>query len=192
MLSDINSKYIVAHIFDLIPFKLTLKIVAHNKNFQYKLDITLETYSHATGKYIEIINDYGKEYLLDDKILIFEGEYKSKKRDGKGKELYKNGKILFEGEYLNGKRWNGNIYNILGIKEFEITEGSGYINDYNINGIRIYSGYFAKGIKQGFGSEYFEGKIEYEGIFINGKRDIEGTEYYSSGKKEYEGDINLE
>ena len=149
----------LAHKFDKIPFKLTLKIVVHNKKFQNKLDITLETYGQATGKYIEIIGDYGKEYLLEDKILIFEGEYKSNKRNGNGKELYKNGKILFEGEYLNGKRWNGNIYNILGIKEFEITEGSGYINDYNINGIKIYSGDIVKGIKEVFCSECFEGKI---------------------------------
>jgi len=33
--------------------------------------------------------------------LIFEGEYKNGRKNGKGKEL------LFEGEYLNGKRWNG-------------------------------------------------------------------------------------
>ena len=33
--------------------------------------------------------------------MIFEGEYKNGRKNGKGKEL------LFEGEYLNGKRWNG-------------------------------------------------------------------------------------
>ena len=47
MLSDINSKYILAHKFDKISFKLTLKIVVHNKKFQNKLDITLETYGQA-------------------------------------------------------------------------------------------------------------------------------------------------
>ena len=124
MLSDLNSKYILAHKFDKISFKLTLKIVVHNKKFQNKLDITLENYGQATGKYIEIIGDYGKEYLLENKW------------------------------------WNGNIYiYILGIKEFEIIEYSGYINDYNINGIKIYSGVIVKGIKEGFCSECFEGKI---------------------------------
>ena len=29
------------------------------------------------------------------------------KRIGKGKEYYDNGKLKFEGEYLNGIRWNG-------------------------------------------------------------------------------------
>ena len=30
-----------------------------------------------------------------------------KKRNGKGKEYDKEGNLVFEGEYLNGKRWNG-------------------------------------------------------------------------------------
>ena len=36
--------------------------------------------------------------------MIFEGEYLNGKRNGKGKEYYDNGKLTFEGEYLNGKR----------------------------------------------------------------------------------------
>ena len=155
-MSDIYFKYILTHIFDKIFFKLTLKIVVHNKKFQNKLDITLETYGQATGKHIEIIGDYGKEYLLEDKILIFEGEYKPKKGNGNGKELYKNRKILFEGEYLNE---NDGMGILLGIKVFEIIKGSGYLNDYNINGIKIYSGDIVKGIKEGFCSECLEGKI---------------------------------
>ena len=35
--------------------------------------------------------------------LIFEGEYKNGRRNGKGKE-YRNGILMFEGEYINGKR----------------------------------------------------------------------------------------
>jgi len=46
--------------------------------------------------------------------LIFEGEYKNGRKNGKGKEL------LFEGEYLNGKRWNGKEYDKDGYIEFEI------------------------------------------------------------------------
>ena len=36
--------------------------------------------------------------------LIFEGEFLDGKRNGKGKEYYKEGKLKFEGEYLNGER----------------------------------------------------------------------------------------
>ena len=49
-------------------------------------------------------NGKGKEYY-DDGKLKFEGEYLNGKRNGKGKEYdYDYGKIEFEGEYLNGER----------------------------------------------------------------------------------------
>ena len=44
-----------------------------------------------------------KEYNFDDE-LIFEGEYLNGKRNGKGKEYNFYGKLIFEGEYLNGER----------------------------------------------------------------------------------------
>ena len=47
-----------------------------------------------------------KEYDYNGK-LEFEGEYLNGERNGKGKEYYKNGELIFEGEYLNGKKWNG-------------------------------------------------------------------------------------
>ena len=44
--------------------------------------------------------------------MIFEGEFlNGKKWNGKGKDYYND--IEFEGEYLNGKRWNGHF------KEYE-------------------------------------------------------------------------
>ena len=46
-------------------------------------------------------------------------------KNGKAKEYYKNGNIQFEGEYLNGKRWNGISYNYNGEKEYEIKNGNG-------------------------------------------------------------------
>ena len=58
------------------------------------------------GKVIyELINGTGKvkEYFEPLDRLMFEGEYLNGKRNGKGKE-YINGKLEFEGEYLNGKR----------------------------------------------------------------------------------------
>ena len=59
----------------------------------------------------EVINGNGtvKEYKEYDEgdILVFEGEYLNGKRNGKGKEYDYKGRVMFEGEYLNGKRWNG-------------------------------------------------------------------------------------
>ena len=54
----------------------------------------------------EIINGNGKgaEYDEYNRKLIFEGEYLNGKRNGKGKEYDKDGELIFEGEYLNGFR----------------------------------------------------------------------------------------
>ena len=46
-------------------------------------------------------NGKGKEY--NNGKLIFEGNYLDGQRNGKGKE-YQNGELIFEGEYLNRKR----------------------------------------------------------------------------------------
>ena len=48
-------------------------------------------------------NGYGKEYNIITGYLIYEGEYLNGKRNGKGKEFYK-GKLKYEVEYLNGMR----------------------------------------------------------------------------------------
>ena len=44
-----------------------------------------------------------KEFNYEGKIE-FEGEYLNGKRNGKGKEYYNNGKVFFQCEYQNGKR----------------------------------------------------------------------------------------
>ena len=36
--------------------------------------------------------------------MIYEGEYLNGKRNGKGKEYDSDGELKFEGEYLNGKK----------------------------------------------------------------------------------------
>ena len=46
-------------------------------------------------------NIYG---YYEEYILIFEGEILNGKINGKGKEYGFNGKIKFEGEYLEGKK----------------------------------------------------------------------------------------
>ena len=52
-------------------------------------------------------NGKGKEYNCDGK-LEYEGEYINGERNGKGKE-YNENKVIFEGEYLCGKKWSGII-----------------------------------------------------------------------------------
>ena len=45
--------------------------------------------------------------------------------NGKGKEYYKNGDLQFEGDYVNGRRWNGKGYNPKGNEDFSIILGNG-------------------------------------------------------------------
>ena len=80
-----------------------------------------------------------KEYDNNGKI-IFEGEYKEGKRDGKGKEYDINGKLIFEGEYLSNIKWNGKRHDINGNILYELNNGNGKIKEYNNNGDLIFDG----------------------------------------------------
>ena len=58
------------------------------------------------GEYFnEERNVKGKEYHYGGK-LRFEGSYKNGKRNGIGKEYFL-GKLLFDGKFLDGIRWDG-------------------------------------------------------------------------------------
>ena len=46
----------------------------------------------------------------EDGELIYEGEYLNGKRNGKGKEYDKYNNLIFDGEFLDGKRWNGKTW----------------------------------------------------------------------------------
>ena len=63
-----------------------LNMIVYNKEFQKRLSVD--------------INDYRK----------VSGKYKIGKRNGKGREfLINTNELIFEGEYLNGKKWNGEV-----------------------------------------------------------------------------------
>ena len=62
-------------------------------------------------------------------------------------QIYSNSKLVYEGDYLNGKKWNGKGFNNNGILEFEIINGNGK------------------------GKEYYDnGKLKFEGEYLNGRR----------------------
>jgi len=114
---------------------------------------------------------YGKEYSPYKKILIYEGEFLNDRRNGKGEEYY-DGRLIFKGEYLNGKRWNGKYrsFNNLNRLEFE-----GEL----INGERK-------------GKEYHFGILIYEGEYLNVQKNGKGREYYKNGKIKFEGEYILD
>ena len=140
----------------------------------------------------ELINGNGKvkEYNY---YLIFEGEYLNGRRNGKGKEYEQEMRTLsFEGEYLNGKKWNGKGFYINGYIIYELINGNGIVKTYDIlGGYLLFEGEYLKGEINGKGKEYggFTGKLIFEGEYCNGKRNGKGKEYDSfSGKLIFEGE----
>ena len=104
-LREIKSSYIKIRIFSFLYEKQKLKMIVYSKELQKICLIDIDYYKNISEKYL-ICRNKGKckEYIINTSIVIFEGEYLNRKRNGKGKEYYKNGKLKFEGEYFNGKR----------------------------------------------------------------------------------------
>ena len=118
-------------------------------------------------------------YYIIIMVLCFEGQILEGLKNGKGKEYFvdDNNKIKFEGEYINGQKWNGIGYDINGKKQYELKDGSGYIFEYNNNNSLIFEGEVIKGIKTGIAKEYSYGKLLFEGFYLNGKRNGKGKLY---------------
>ena len=96
--------------------------------------------------------------------IMYDIEYKNKfelkNGTGKVKEYNNEGKLLFEGEYLNGKKWKG--------KRME----------YSLLGILVLENEYLNGEKNGKGKEYDGYRLIYDGEYLNGKRNGKGKEYY--------------
>ena len=102
---------------------------------------------------------------------LFEGEYINGELNGKCKEYFENGNLLFEGEYKNGKKWNGKGYDLNGNIVYELNNGKGYIKQYNYRGNRLsFEGYFLNGEKNGFCKEYSGLRLTFEGEYKDGKK----------------------
>ena len=116
MLKNIKSAHISKSIFTLLNDSLGLKLIKYNKTIQKKINISLINYKLFSGKNIVYENNTkGKEYIIYNNILIYEGEYLNGRRNGKGKEYNNEGKLIYEGEYLDGKRHGkGKEYNKYG------------------------------------------------------------------------------
>ena len=141
-----------------------------------------EEFEIKNGKwYIKEFDYYGQ--------LIYEGDYFNGDRNGKGKEYYNKNKLKFEGEYLNGKIWNGKGYNFEGNEEFEIKNGKGYIKVFNFFGNLTFEGDYIDGDRNGKGKEFNrEYTLIYEGEYLNGQRNGKGKEYNKFGELIYEGE----
>ena len=91
--------------------------------------------------------------------------------------------MKFEGKYLNGKKWNGNGYDINGLFQFEIKNGKGKIKEYYFYDSKLmFEGEYLNGERNGKGKEYNKyGELKFEGEYLNGKR-WNGIGYNIKGK----------
>ena len=143
-------------------------------------------------------NGKGYEYVYNENqeanVVIFEGEYLNGIKNGKGKKYYDNSKLKFDGEYLNGKKWNGKGYDRKGNVIYELKNGDGYVKKYYYDYVfkrdtLIYEGEYKNGEKNGKGKEYDKyGKLTYEGEYKDGKKHGKGKEYDHYGTLIYEGE----
>ena len=153
-----------------------------NENIEYIWTGKYNKYNEKEGK--------GKEFDLDDN-LIFEGEYEASKRI-KGIEYYIKLKGLkkYDGNYNNGKRWNGFLYDIKNENKYEIKQGKGLIKEFYENGYLSYEGEINNGIKNGKGKIFDEtGNLIFEGNFINGIKNGDGKEYNKNRELIFEGEF---
>ena len=128
------------------------KIKMHNHIYTYYI-----LNSKVSNKFIDL-----------NKEIIYEGEYNEGLKEGKGKEFNKNGNILFEGDFLNGYRYNG--------KEFDD------------DGKLLFEGKYKKGIPfNGIKKEYINGLLRFEGEIKNGLK-LKGREYDQFSNIIFEGE----
>ena len=202
MLLSMKSNQVLKKLFSFLENTHCLKIISYNKLFQSKLSKNIEDFKEAAKKYI-IFEDKGtaKEYDKTSNNLIFEGEYKNKKRNGLGKEYFQGkllfegqfkdglkngpgkkydeeGKLLFEGIYLKGDEWDS---------EGEIIERDDEIFYKEIKA--IYYGKITEGKINGYGRKAdFDSNIDFEGNFIKGEKNGHGKEL-ENVKLVYEGEF---
>ena len=131
-------------------------------------------------------NGKGNEYYEQNFTCfkLFEGEYLNGEKNGKGKKYVKS-YLTFESEYLKGKRWNGKGYNIKGKKDFEIKNGCGNVKEYHYNGSVQFEGEYLNGKRNGKEKEYYYLDFEFNHKIIN--NEINLKEYYY-GEKKFEGE----
>ena len=187
MLDNVKLSYFLKLIFSCVDEKRKLQLIKYNKSLKNKIDITILNYKLFSERYIiYTANERVKVYNSKYDGIIYEGEFLNGKKNGKGKEYY-DGQLVFEGEYLNGQR-NGKgkeYYNDELIYEGEYLKGkkNGKGKEYNKYDGIMYEGEFLNGKKNGKGKEYYDGELILEGKFLNGKYNGKIKKYESNKPK---------
>ena len=145
------------------------------------------------GKQIfEIKNGYGiikNYYFPKDNMIKLECKFTRGRIKEEGTKYYKNGKKKFEGEFklmrrrelydlpslnISGliiKEWNGKGYDIEENEIYKLENGKGSVVIYDDDGKLMYEGEYLNGEKNGQGKEYDNsGKLVFEGQYLNGEK----------------------
>ncbi len=162
MWRKIKSSFIFQKVFSYLALKKKFNIVVYNKKAQRKLDLNLIDLKRYSGLYKQKI--YGKTEIKDTYTgtLLFQGYIANGKKNGEGKEYNEEGKLIFQGEYLDGKKWKGKF------KEYD-----------NDTKNLVFECEYLNGIIEGEAKEYdkYDGQLLFSGKYSNGKRNGEGIEY---------------
>ena len=86
-ISLIKSIYITKRVLSYLDQRKHLNIIKYNNKLKTLLNYDINQYKALSQKYIEYFkNGIIKEYLTESNELIYEGEYLNGKRNSKGKE----------------------------------------------------------------------------------------------------------
>ena len=107
MINKIKSKYILQNVFIHVNYIQKLNIIRFNKRAQNRLEINIVDYRRLSGKYKIIKNNETIIYNTYNDKILFKGLYSNENKNVFGREFNEEGEIIFEGEYYDGKKWNG-------------------------------------------------------------------------------------
>ena len=182
---------IIPYAHNFIQFELKKKDLNVGDKFNYfqKIIENLQSQINHMNERIKKLENNVKEY--ENGKLVFDGEYKDGKRYN-GKEYNKKGKLVFHGEYKDGKKYKGKKYNERGKLifegEYEMETGleyNGQRKTYNKNDILLFEGE----IKEGkiWNGTFYELNGLICGKIINGSG--KGKEYGLNNKLLFEGEF---
>ena len=121
--------------------------------------------------------------------MIYEGEFLNGKRNGNGKE-YINDRLEFEGQFLCDYKYNGKGYDDNKNIVYEVIKGNGKVKEY-YDGKLEFEGEYFNGKKNGKAKEYDKfgyRNLVFEGEYLNGFKNGKGKEYDGKGELIFEGE----
>ena len=176
-----------------ILLKNNLTVIGMHKGFNHKLKLNLGTLIYPLIQLLEnyILNN--EEKIIYENGIYYIGQFENNRPNGKGKLYYNNGNILYEGDFINGKREgfgkyidkNGDVYEGQWLNGKKHGEGKIFYK----NGDLLYEGDFVKGKKEGKGKYIYKNFNYYIGQWLNDLPDGTGTIYYKNGDILYEGEF---